>query len=115
MLVNQTTGELLSRRVTRCDSYWRRLRGLMFRRRLEPEQAYLFVFGNESVIAASVHMAFVFFPISLVWLDAQRRVVDVRLATPFCLYYAPRQAARYLVEGTPGLLGGVQLGDLLAF
>ena len=115
MLVNQTTGESLARRVTRCDTFWRRLRGLMFRRRLSPDEAYLFVFGSESVVAASVHMAFVFYPIALVWLDRQRRVVDVRLAKPFRLCYAPRKGAQYLVEGTPGLLDRVRGGDRIGF
>ena len=115
VLTDQTTGELLARRVTRCDTFWRRLRGLMFRRRLLSDEAFLFVFESESVIAAIVHMMFVFYPISLIWLDAERRVVDVRLAKPFRPYYAPRQAAQYLVEGTPGLLDRVRVGEQLEF
>jgi uncharacterized membrane protein (UPF0127 family) len=87
----------------------------MFRRRLLSDEVCLFVFENEGIVAATVHMLFVFFPISLVWLDAQRRVVDVRLARPFGPYYAPRKAARYLIEGPPGLLDKVSVGDLVGF
>jgi len=115
VLVRASTDEPLAHQVTRCDTFGRRLRGLMFRRRLEPGEAYLFVYPNEGVVAASVHMLFVFFPISLVWLDAERRVVDVRLARPFFPWYAPRQAARYLIEGVPELLDHVQVGDRLEF
>jgi uncharacterized membrane protein (UPF0127 family) len=115
VLVNQSTGETLARHVIRCDTFWRRLRGLMFRRRVMPDEAYLFVFRGESVLAASVHTLFVFCPISLIWLDARQKVVDLRLARPFRLYYAPRRAARYLVEGAPGWLDGVQVGDRLEF
>ena len=115
MLVNQTTGESLARQVIWCDTFWRRLRGLMFRRRLAPDEAYLFAFRTESVMAASVHMLFVFFPISLVWLDAQRRVIDVRLAKPFRPFYAPRRAAKYLVEGATDLLDRVHAGDQVEF
>jgi uncharacterized membrane protein (UPF0127 family) len=114
-LVNQTTREPLAHRIIRCDTFGRRLRGLMFRRRLLSDEAYLFVFENESIVAATVHMLFVFFPISLVWLDAQRRVVDVRMAKSFCPYYAPRKAARYLIEGVPRLLDRVSVGDLIGF
>jgi uncharacterized membrane protein (UPF0127 family) len=115
VLISASTGEPLARRVTRCDTFGRRLRGLMFRRRLEPGEAYLFVYPSESVIAASVHMLFVFFPISLVWLDAERRVIDVRLARPFLPWYVPRRAARYLIEGVPELLDRVHVGDRLEF
>lgn len=115
VLINQTTGESLARRVTKCDTFWRRLRGLMFRRRLSSDEAYLFVFGNESVVAASVHMVFVFYPIALVWLDRKRQVVDVRLAQPFHPYYAPQKGAQYLVEGAPGLLDRVRMGDRIGF
>jgi uncharacterized membrane protein (UPF0127 family) len=115
VLVNQTTGEAVARRVTNCDTFWRRLRGLMFRRRLGPDEAYLFAFHSEGIVASSVHMVFVFFPIALIWLDGQQRVVDVRLARPFRPYYAPRQAAQYLIEGAPGLLGLVRVGDRIEF
>jgi uncharacterized membrane protein (UPF0127 family) len=87
----------------------------MFRRTLDPDQVYLFVFRGESVVEASVHMLFVFFPLALVWLDAKRQVVDVRLAKPFHPFYLPRQAAQYLIEGTPELLDRVRLGDRIGF
>ena len=115
MLVNQTTSETLACQVTRCDTFGRRLRGLMFRRSLKSDEAYLFVFYSESVVAASVHTFFVFYPISLVWLDAHQRVVDLCLAKPFRPYYAPRRAAQTLIEGTPDLLDRVRVGDRLAF
>jgi uncharacterized membrane protein (UPF0127 family) len=87
----------------------------MFRRGLDPDEVYLFAFGSEGVVTASVHMAFVFFPISLIWLDAQRQVVDVRLARPFRPAYAPRRPAKYLVEGAPSLIDRVAVGDRLGF
>ena len=44
VLINQTTREPLACRIIRCDTFGRRLRGLMFRRRLLSDEAYLFVF-----------------------------------------------------------------------
>jgi uncharacterized membrane protein (UPF0127 family) len=115
VLFNLTTGESLARQVVRCDTFWRRLSGLMFRHKLDPGEVYLFVFRRESVAEASVHMLFVFFPIALVWLDAQQRVVDTRLAEPFRPVYVPRQAAQYVIEGAPGLLDRVRPGDQIGF
>ena len=114
-MVNQTTGGKLARRVLRCDTFWKRGRGLMFRRALQEDEVLLFVERRASVAQTSIHMLFVFFPIAVVWLDGERRVVDKRLARPFRPYYAPRQPAQYYVEGQPALLERVSIGDRLEF
>lgn len=120
MLVNRTTGKVLAGQVVICDRFWSRLRGLMFRRALAPGEAYVFISRRESIAEASIHMFFVFYPISVLWLDAQRRVVDSSLAKPFRPYYAPREAALYTVEAVPELLchsdgPRIRVGDQLDF
>jgi uncharacterized membrane protein (UPF0127 family) len=115
MIVNLANGETIARRVVRCDTFWKRGRGLMFRRDLAEDEVYLFVEGRESVAQATIHMLFVFFPIAVVWLDGQKRVVDKVLARPFRPYYAPRRPAQYYVEGPPSLLDCVSTGDQLDF
>lgn len=88
----------------------------MFRsRRAVEDTVYLFVEKKESVAATTIHMFFVFFPIAVIWLDSERRVVDKKLARPFRPYYAPRQPAQYYIEGHPSLLERVSLGDQLEF
>lgn len=113
-LINRTTGESLARRVVPCDTFGRRLRGLMFRRPLDVDEVYLFSESRESVAQTTIHMFFVFFPIAVVWLDREMHVVDKVLARPFRPYYAPRRAAQYYVEATPSLLERVSVGDRLA-
>ncbi len=117
MLTNLTTGETLAGTVTRCDTFWKRGRGLMFRGRqaVADGRVLLFVEGRESVAQTTIHMLFVFFPIAVVWLDGEKRVVDKVLARPFRPYYAPRRPARYYVEGHPSLLERVTVGDQLDF
>ncbi len=112
-LVNRTSGEVLATRVVLCDTFWRKFRGLMFRRPLAADEAYIFAGRRESIAGASIHMFFVFFAIAVIWLDARWQVVDKVLARPFHPLYAPRQAAQYFVEGHPSLLEQVQLGDEL--
>jgi len=113
VLVNRSTGETLASRVCTCDTFWSRLRGLMFRRALDPGQAYVFCYGRESVADMTIHMFFVTFAISVLWLDADKRVVDKALARPFRPYYAPQSPAQYLIEGAPDLLDRVRIGDEL--
>jgi uncharacterized membrane protein (UPF0127 family) len=115
VLVNQTTGQRLASRVKLCDTFWTKLQGLMFRRQLDADQVLVFCYRREDVVETSIHMFFVFFPIAVVWLDAERRVVDKVLAKPFRPYYAPKKPAQYYVEGDPVLLEHVQIGDRLAF
>lgn len=117
MITNGTTGETVARKVVRCDTFWKRGRGLMFRRRraIADGQVFLFVERREGVAQTAIHMLFVFFPIAVVWLDRDRRVVDKVLARPFRPYYAPHRPARYYLEGHPSLLKRVNIGDQLEF
>ena len=115
MLVNQTTGQVLATRLGLCDTFWSKLRGLMFRRELDPDEALVFCHARESIAETSIHMFFVPFPIAVIWLNAGRRVVDQVLAKPFRPYYASRVPAQYFVEGAPDLLARARVGDELAF
>jgi uncharacterized membrane protein (UPF0127 family) len=117
MIRNLTTGETIAQQIVRCDTFWKRGRGLMFRHRsvVEDGRVFLFVEGRESVAQMAIHMFFVFFPIAVVWLDAERRVVGKALARPFRPYYAPRRPAQYYLEGPPSLLDRVRAGDELEF
>lgn len=115
MLLNERTGQTLARHVVLCNTFWRRLKGLMFMRVLPTDHAYLFVYPRESIADTTIHMFFVPFPIAVIWLDRERRVVDKVLARPWRPFYAPRRAAQYFVEGDPGLLERVSVGDRLAF
>jgi uncharacterized membrane protein (UPF0127 family) len=113
MLVNQNTGETVARQVRLCDTFWRRLRGLMFRRSLDIDEAYVFRWGRSSKAEATIHSLFVFFPFAVFWLDAEQVVVDCRLVRPFALVVAPRCAASAFVEGAPELMERIHLGDRL--
>lgn len=113
MVKNRTSGKTILARVRWCSSFFSRLRGLTFRRALAADEGIVLDEQVESVLATAIHMLFVFFPIGVVWLDRNFKVVDQVLARPFRLYYAPRQPARYVLEGPPALLEQVNIGDQL--
>jgi len=112
---NETQGERLLGRVSRCASFLCRLRGLTFRRHLGDDVGLLLVGRRENRADVAIHMFFVFSPIAAVWLDGGGRVVDVRLARPFRPLYVPRAPARDVLEGPPELLERVRIGDQLRF
>jgi uncharacterized membrane protein (UPF0127 family) len=75
--------------------------GLMFRPSLAPGHALLFVF--EASDFHGIWMKNCKFPIDIVWLDENRKVVHVAEAVPPCKkdpcpVYLPQQKASYVVE-----------------
>lgn len=112
---NETQGRLLLGKARRCADFFCQLRGLMFRRHLGDDEGLWLVGRRESRLATAIHMFFVFFPIAVVWLDRHGRVVDTRLARPFRPVYISRAPARDVLEGPPGLLEQVHIGDTLLF
>ncbi len=112
-ILNHRTGQPIATRVI-----WRRNPiargwGLMFRRHIGEDEAHVFVENRSSRVNAAIHMLFVFCPLGVIWLDAERRVVDTVLARPFRLLYMPARPARYFIEGHPVILDRVQVGDRL--
>lgn len=87
----------------------------MFRPPPPEGEGLLFVYGRESRTETSIHMLFVSFPIAVVWLDRDGRVVDKLLAKPWRPAYASRAPAQYFIEALPSLLDRVQTGDRLDF
>ncbi|MEM3047200.1 MAG: DUF192 domain-containing protein [Candidatus Bathyarchaeia archaeon] len=86
-------GQLLTR-ARLCDTFLSESLGYMFRK---PSGPLFFRLPYESRILAGIHTFFVLFPLQAIWLDGSLRVVDVKKAKPWGLYW-PRRAARYLVE-----------------
>jgi uncharacterized membrane protein (UPF0127 family) len=112
---NETQGLTLVRRVRRADSFFARLRGLTFRRRLGKEEGLWLVGRHESRADAAIHMFFVFFSIGVLWLDGENRVVDRVVARPFRPFYAPRAPAIGVLECQPEVLNRVEIGDRIRF
>jgi len=104
---------VLDLRVRRCDSFLCRLRGLTFRRRLAPDEGLLFIEPSDSRLGTAIHMLFVFFPIGVVWINGAGTVVDATVAMPWRPFYAPKAPARYFLEGPPGLVDSVRVGERL--
>ena len=78
-----------------------RQQGLMYREKIDENQGMLFVFDGEDI--HSFWMKNMNFPIDILWLDAQKRVVHLEREVPPCAAdpcpsYVPRAAARFVLE-----------------
>ncbi len=101
--------------ATYCGSFWSRFKGLMFRKHLGDCESILLDESSESRINTAIHMLFMNFDISAVWINQQNTIVDVKLARKWRLYYAPAAPARYILEAHPGRLADFQPGDSISF
>jgi uncharacterized membrane protein (UPF0127 family) len=98
------------------DSVFARARGLMFRRSVK--RPLLFTFQRESQAECAIHAFFVFFPFDAIYLDGEKRVVDIYEAVrPFTPLIVPKKKAKYLVEAPAGWAKKrrIRAGDRLYF
>jgi len=94
-----------------CASFLCQLRGLTFRRHIPTRWGLLLVQKRDSRIDASIHMLGVFTDLTIVWINSDREVVDVKLAKRWHLAYLPEQPACYVLELSPVHLGDFVVGD----
>jgi uncharacterized membrane protein (UPF0127 family) len=97
-----------------------RARGLMFREEIHENQAMLFLFAEEDI--HSFWMKNMRFPIDILWLDGDRRIVHIETRVPPCTRepcptYTPDAAASFVLELQSGCAGkhGLRIFDRLEF
>jgi uncharacterized membrane protein (UPF0127 family) len=98
-----------------CQSFGRKLLGLMFHSKLAVDQGLLLVERRDSRMDASIHMLFVFMDLGVVWIDTSLHVVDAILARAWHPAYIPSQPARYILEIHPDRLVEFKISDQVAF
>jgi uncharacterized membrane protein (UPF0127 family) len=98
-----------------CDSFFSRLRGLMFRHDLASGEGLLLVQPRENRVDASIHMLFVFMDLAVIWIDSDGKVVDTVLARSWHPAYAPCEPAKYILEIHPNRLHEFSIGDQVGF
>ena len=98
-----------------CDTFLSQLRGLTFRSRFAREEGLLLVGTRDSRLDSSIHMLFVSFNLTVVWINSEMKVVDKVLARPWRPAYFSRQPARYVLEVHPERWGDFEIGDRLQF
>ena len=107
----KANGKLLLKKVRHAKTPWQRVRGLMFEDAKKFDYALVFEFPRESKLGASLHMIFVFFPIDVLFLDKNKKVVDKVPLFPFNPNYTPKKPAKFVVELPHGKAAKVKEGD----
>ncbi|GAB4522212.1 MAG: hypothetical protein Fur0018_03660 [Anaerolineales bacterium] len=114
-IVNRTHPDAPILRAHYCASFLCQLRGLMFRSALAEDEGLLLVQSAESRLNAAIHMFGMAFDLTIVWIDTQKRVVDVQIARRWPPFYFPCAPARYVLETGTQHFAHFRPGDTLDF
>lgn len=98
-----------------CDTFLTQLRGFTFRSRLTREEGLVLVGKRDSRLDSSIHMLFVAFDLSVIWINSAMQVVDKVLAKSWRPAYFSSQPARYVLEIHPARWGDFEIGDGVEF
>jgi uncharacterized membrane protein (UPF0127 family) len=98
-----------------CNTFLCQLRGLTFRSRLAREEGLLLVGKRDSRLDSSIHMLFVLFDLSVIWINSNMQVVDKVLAKSWRPAYFSKQPAKYALEVHPEHWGDFEIGDRIQF
>ena len=102
-------------RIKYCDTFLTQLRGFTFRSRLSRDEGLLLVGTRDSRLDSSIHMLFVSFDLTVIWINSGMQVVDKVLAKSWRLAYFSKQPARYVLEIHPERWGVYEIGDTVQF
>jgi uncharacterized membrane protein (UPF0127 family) len=119
-ITNHSKGKVLAERAELAESFWKKAKGLMF---IAEPKPLLMDFGSDG--RPGIWMPFMRFPIDIVYIGRDMKVVDIkencrplRLLNPLTwkVFY-PKEKARYVLELEAGLVRstGTEVGDVLRF
>lgn len=98
-----------------CDTFLTQLRGFTFRSQLARDEGLVLVGKRDSRLDSSIHMLFVSFDLSVIWINSTMQVVDKVRAKPWRPAYFSRQPARYVLEIHSERWGDFEIGDGVEF
>ena len=102
-------------RIKYCDTFLTQLRGLTFRPRLALDEGLLLVGKQDSRLDSSIHMLFVAFDLTVIWINSDMQVVDKIIAKSWRPAYFSKQPAKYVLEIHPERWGDYEIGDTVQF
>ncbi len=112
MIKNSTRNRILAKNTKICKSIFSKTFGLMFSLK---RKSLIFIFREEKIIP--LHMLFVFYPIDVLFLDKNKKVVEAKKNFKPFSFHATKKKAMYVVELPKGLIkkSGTKLGDRIDF
>ena len=92
MIFNQTTNTIISKKEKICKTLLSQALGLMFR----PKQNLVMIFPTERIIR--LHNFFVFYPLTIVVLDKNQRIIEIKQGFKPFAFWNSTQKGKYVIE-----------------
>jgi len=102
-------------RIKYCDTFLTQLRGFAFRSRFSRDEGLILVGKRDSRLDSSIHMLFVSFDLTVIWINSDMQVVDKVLAKSWHPAYFSKQPAKYVLEIHPERWEDYEIGDAVQF
>lgn len=80
------------------DNIFSRAKGLMFSKEKNFDYGLIFDLERETKVGASIHMFFVFFPINVLFLDSNKKIIDLKFGLKPWQMTRPMKKCRYIIE-----------------
>jgi len=112
---NLTNPHAVNLQLGICDNFISRLRGLMFSKKIEKNGGMIFLNSTEDRIHYAIHMFFMNYDLSVIWVDSSGKIVDRILARRWKTIAGPQSPAKYILESHPERFSEFQIGDSLEF
>lgn len=95
MIKNKTKNFVLAKNKRILTTIFSKAKGLMFSKKIN-DTGYIFVFSKPRKI--DLHMFFVFYPIDVLFLDENKKVVEIKENLKPFTFYVSKNKAKYVVE-----------------
>ncbi len=113
MIKNITKNKILVYKIRLCKSFLNKSIGLILHKRLK-DKGLVFLYNKEEKV--SLHMIFVFFPIDVLFLDKNKKVIEMKKNFKPFSFYIPEKKAKYILELPDGIIKKTktEIGDRLS-
>jgi uncharacterized membrane protein (UPF0127 family) len=94
-------GALVARNIEFARTMFRQVLGLMFRKSIPFDYSMIFILKKPSQV--SIHMLFVFFPIDVIFLNEEKKIMGLSRLRPWVGYKA-MEDIKYIIEMRAGTI-----------
>ncbi|MBN2488272.1 MAG: DUF192 domain-containing protein [Methanosarcinaceae archaeon] len=114
-MILKSNGNGIASDVEFANSLLSQTKGLMFRKSISDDYALVFVMAKPRII--SIHMLFVRFPIDVLFLDENKRIVKTAHLRPWTGLASSSEKIKYMIEIPEGSIAKHELvvGEHLVF
>lgn len=114
MIKNISKDKILANESYASDSLLFKFRGLMFTKKII-DKGLVFIFRKE--MKQQLHMFFVFYPIDIIFLDKDKKIIEMKKNfLPFTIYNQ-KTPSKYIIELPKDVISRTKtsLGDIIEF